>query len=80
MKTKLICLIACLAMLIGSTVCVSAEENTVLYWKADGTYAMIPESEVSAVGSNGLPLYRKEYQKIVVEVSGITPCLECNVH
>lgn len=73
MKTKLICLIACLAMLIDSTVCVSAEENTVLYWKADGTYAMIPESEVPAVGSNGLPLYRKEYQKTVVEVSGITP-------
>lgn len=80
--TKIICLIACLTMLIGSTVCVSAEENKVIYQKADNTSVWIAESEIPAVGSNGLPLFRQEYAKeigngvyakVIQEVSGITP-------
>lgn len=80
--TKIICLIACLTMLIGSTVCVSAEETKVIYQKADNTSVWIAESEIPAVGSNGLPLFRQEYAKeigngvyakVIQEVSGITP-------
>ena len=86
LTTKIICLVACMAMLVGSTLCVSAEETNVIskviYQKADDTSVWMEESEIPAVGSNGLPLYRKEYPwyigdgayaNVVQEVSSITP-------
>lgn len=79
MKTKrtifkrIICLMALTAMVAGSTLTASAEEGVTVYWKADGTYTFVSDSAVPAVGTNGLPLYHKEYSKSVVEVSSVTP-------
>ena len=70
---KLVCLTAIFTMLIGSAMSVSAEEGMTAYFKADGTYTFVADSQVPAVGTNGLPLYRKEYTKTVVEVSSLTP-------
>lgn len=72
LKTKLICLIACLAMLIGSTICVSAEENAYYYSKADGTIE-VRTGALPTVDDNGLPVFYKVRQNVVDEVSGITP-------
>lgn len=70
---KIVCLTALLTMLIGSTLTASAEGGVTAYWKADGTYTFVNDNAVPAVGTNGLPLYHKEYSKSVVEVSSVTP-------
>lgn len=72
LRTKLICLIACLTMLIGSTVCASAEENTYLYTKADGT-SETRTGAIPAVGDNGLPVCYRARLNTVNEVTGVTP-------
>lgn len=70
---KIVCLTALLTMLIGSTLTASAEGDVTAYWKADGTYTFVNDDAVPEVGTNGLPLYHKEYSKSVVEVSSVTP-------
>lgn len=79
MKTKrtilkrIICLMALTALLAGSTLTASAEGGVVTYYKADGTATFVSEDAVPAVGSNGLPVWRREYQRAASEVTGITP-------
>lgn len=74
-RTKIICLIACLVMLVGSTVCVSAEENTYRYVK-DGpevrTYE-VRTGPIPALDDNGLPAYHETRRARVTEVCGTTP-------
>lgn len=70
---KIVCLMALTAMVAGSTLTASAEGGVVTYYKADGTATFVSEDAVPAVGSNGLPVWRREYQKAASEVTGITP-------
>lgn len=70
---KIVCLMALTAMVAGSTLTASAEGGVVTYYKADGTVTFVSEDAVPAVGSNGLPVWRREYQKAASEVTGITP-------
>lgn len=74
-RTKLICLIACLAMLIGSTLCVSAEGHTYRYVK-DGPESRTFEPRtgpIPALGDNGLPAYYDARRALVTETCGTTP-------
>lgn len=74
-RTKIICLIACLVMLVGSTVCVSAEENTYRYVK-DGPESRTYEPRtgpIPALGDNGLPVYYEARRSLVTETCGTTP-------
>lgn len=74
-RTKIICLIACLAMLIGSTVCVSAEENAYRYVK-DGPESRTYEPRtgpIPVLGDNGLPVYYEARRALVTETCGTTP-------
>lgn len=70
---KIVSLIAVLAMLVGTTLTAAAEEGMTVYQNADGTAMLINDSQVPAVGANGLPLYHKEYSKTVMEASAVTP-------
>lgn len=70
---RIVSLIAVLAMLVGTTLTAAAEEGMTVYWKADGTYTFVNDSQVPAVGANGLPVYHKEYSKAALEASAVTP-------